>query len=289
VHAWFEHQNSMVMYSYMLGLPLLAAALTTRRRKQMALYLAGFCAAAFTTILSLSRGGLGAMAAGILIVVCLILWDQVTLRRLVIIGTLGVLSLIPIGKSAGTIIERFTDPATHVSNEAREILNATSREMVRDYPVFGTGWNTYTVMIHPPYKYSNLLYDWELARGMRSDSHDVVERGASESWYYLLLAETGLVGTTAMFAFILITLFWCARSVYFYRRTVIGAVAIGLLAGIGMNYLQSNLERVLTQPKNLVAWMICLGIIARLEWWRRNPSLGPIQAQPALQPTEPVD
>jgi O-antigen ligase/polysaccharide polymerase Wzy-like membrane protein len=270
VHAWFEHQNSLVMYSYMLGLPLLAAGLAHIKRNQTILYLSGFACAVIAAIFSLSRAGLVMFAAGILLLVVLTLWDRVTTRRLAIIATLAVLGTIPVGFAAKSIIQRFNDPITISSNESRQVMNATSRDMLHDFPLFGTGWNNYAALILPPHKYGNRMYDWERSRGHRITQDLLFERGICESWYYLMLAETGFVGTAACFAFILITLFWCARAIVRYRRTLVGAIAIGLFCGIGMNYLQSNYERVLLQEKNLVAWLICLGLIARMEWWRRQ-------------------
>jgi hypothetical protein len=36
-----------------------------------------------------------------------------------------------------------------------------------------------------------------------------------------------------------------------------------------MNYLQSFLERVLTQPRNVMLWFILLAITARITAWRK--------------------
>ena len=35
-----------------------------------------------------------------------------------------------------------------------------------------------------------------------------------------------------------------------------------------MNYLQSFLERVLTQPRNMMLWLILMAITARITTWR---------------------
>ena len=41
-------------------------------------------------------------------------------------------------------------------------------------------------------------------------------------------------------------------------------LALGVAAGCALNYLQSTLERVLVQPRNLMMWLIVMGITARL-------------------------
>jgi len=40
--------------------------------------------------------------------------------------------------------------------------------------------------------------------------------------------------------------------------------------GCGINYLQSFVERVLTQPRNLMIWLVLLALTAKIEVWRRQ-------------------
>ena len=209
-------------------------------------------------------------ALGVALVVVLSLWDQITARRLILVAVLGLIGTLMFAYAAKSIFKRFGERANNASQGTRIALNRSSRAMIADYPLLGTGWNTYGVMINPPYHYGDPIEEWERTYGVMLDPSGLQLRTISESWYYLMLAETGFAGTTAMFLFMFSTLFWCGRVILRYRRTFLAAAAIGLFVGVGMNYLQSNLERVLTQPKNLAAWMICLGIMARMEWWRRQ-------------------
>jgi len=285
VKGWFEHQNAMVMYTYMLGLPLLAASMGEEKRMQTFLWVVGFIAGGVCVESSLSRGGMIFFALGVVLTVFLSLCDRLTLKRVLTVSTLGILGAIGILVASKTIIKRFNDPFNRASEETRVILNKCSRQMLADHPVVGTGWNTYGVMINPPYTYGNAFYDWDISRGFSINPKVKPNNPISESWYYLMLAETGFVGTAACFVFFLTTVFWNARAIFYHRKTFRGVMAIGLFAGLGMNYLQSNYERVLTQPKNMAAWMICLAIVARLEWWRRQERLGlKIKQQGAEEP-----
>ncbi|MBV9462604.1 MAG: O-antigen ligase family protein [Verrucomicrobiae bacterium] len=268
VPGWFEHQNSLVMYSYMLALPLLGAGLGPVTLRRALIYLSGFCAGGVCVMASLSRAGMLAFMVGISAVVALSFLDRPTARRFAIVGVFAVIGSLALLLAAKTIINRLHDSGNVASKEVREMLNADSRQMLKDHPIIGTGWNTYAIMINPPYHYGDNFDDWEIARGHsinRKDPHSI-----SESWYYLLLAETGLVGTGAMFLFFLTTLTWCFLCLLKFRRTFIGAISIGIFAGLGMIYLQSNYERVLAQPKTLVAWLILIGTVSRFEWWRRH-------------------
>jgi hypothetical protein len=85
-----------------------------------------------------------------------------------------------------------------------------------------------------------------------------------------------------------VTLFWCARLAFYHKQKFLGAVAIGLFAALGMTYLQCNLERVLTQPKNMVPWFVCLALVARMEWWRRQERSGCVPAWKAAIAHAPV-
>jgi hypothetical protein len=55
-----------------------------------------------------------------------------------------------------------------------------------------------------------------------------------------------------------------------YRNHFLGCVSLGIFAGCACNYLQSTLERVLTQPRNMMFWLLLLGVGARIETWRRE-------------------
>jgi hypothetical protein len=60
------------------------------------------------------------------------------------------------------------------------------------------------------------------------------------------------------------------RAAWTFRTDMIGGFSIGMFAGCGMIYLQSILERVLTQPRNMELWFLLLGAAGRIEMWRRQ-------------------
>jgi hypothetical protein len=70
--------------------------------------------------------------------------------------------------------------------------------------------------------------------------------------------------------FIVVTGWWAARGAWARRRTFPGAFLIGLFVALGLIYVHSSLERVLTQTKNLSQWLLLLGLVAKLEIWRRQ-------------------
>jgi hypothetical protein len=91
-----------------------------------------------------------------------------------------------------------------------------------------------------------------------------------ESHYWLLLAENGYAGCASYILFITITGWWAIRGAWARRRTMPGAFLIGLSLALALIYVHSSLERVLTQTKNLSQWFLLLGLVAKLEIWRRQ-------------------
>ncbi|MDB6058300.1 MAG: hypothetical protein JWO95_2144 [Verrucomicrobiales bacterium] len=262
----FEHQNPLSMYAILIGVVLLSAGVGPKQ-KRSTLYLLGFCAAAWIVECTLSRGGLVAFAIGTLAVMGLGLLDKITIRRLLVIAGLAAIVCVGIAASLQTIINRFNDTYNKDSSETRRMLNIASREMLRDYPL-GGGWNNFGVLINPPYPYGSLIDQYF------KDHNEFKEvdtsKGIVESHYYLLLSETGYPGYISYLILIAYFLYLNARAALFFRNHFLGVISVGIGIGCSCNYLQSLLERVLTQPRNLMLWLILLALTARIETWRKQ-------------------
>ena len=268
VRGTFEHQNPLAMFSTMAGLLLLATGMGPNVPRGNFL-LGGFIACAGIVQSTLSRAGLAIFALGSVLVVGLSLLDQPTKRRLITVASLGAVGALGLMLTIGTIIARFNDQGNEASGETRDLMNAASRAMVHDHPL-GIGWNNYAHTINPPFPYGDIIDDWERERGHKVDSD--YAKGVVESHYYLLMSETGWQGLFSYLLFIAVFLWWNLRGMLHFRRHLLGCVSLGVAVGCICNYLQSTLERVLTQPRNLMLWMLLLGLVARIESWRRESS-----------------
>ena len=89
-------------------------------------------------------------------------------------------------------------------------------------------------------------------------------KGVVESHYWLLLAENGWPGYLTYMLFIVFG--QCALIVGWWRHRAgaRGAYLLGLAVALTLLYAHSNLERVLTQTKNLAAYFVLLGAALRL-------------------------
>jgi hypothetical protein len=262
----FEHQNALSMYATLIGMVLLAAGAGDRTMRAN-LYLLAYACSGVIVLSSLSRAGLVLFGGGTVLILCLGVLDKITWRRTAVVGVVAVIGALGLSKGMDTIIERFKDPYNTDSNQTRLMLNVASAEMQRDYRL-GIGWNNYGIMINRPYRYGDIIDEWFLSHGETVDPDH--RKGISESLYYLLLAETGWQGLGSFLAFMALFLYWNVRAAWFFRGRLVGVISLGIATGCGLNYAQSVLERVLTQPRNLMLWLILLALTARIETWRRH-------------------
>jgi len=165
-------------------------------------------------------------------------------------------------------------------HDLRAILNAQSKAMLHDHAL-GVGWNNFGMANSLPVeKYAAILMDWDQSRGFRLIEENYLANPLTESLYWLLLAETGYAGFASFTIFLVLTLWWAARSLTAFWRTSTGYLAAGLLVALALTYVHCTVERVLTQTKNLSMWLILVGFLARLEFNRRRRfSLGTLQGQ----------
>ena len=267
VRGWFEHQNPLAMWAYMVGLPLWAAVMAQAGKVDARWWGAGFLAAAIIVQSALSRAALAVFAVGVMAVSAFGLLDGFTGRRLRMIGALGLVGLLGLAATADTIIARFNDRGNQASGETRDVMNLASAAMLRESPI-GLGWNNFALTINHPFPFGDVIDDWERDRGHKVD--ESYAKGVVESHYWLLLAETGYGGLVTYLIVILLLQWWALRGAWARRGTLAGVFLGAVAISFGLTYLHSDLERVLTQTKNLSMWMILAGAVSRLEVQRKG-------------------
>jgi hypothetical protein len=266
VHGTFEHQNPLAMYAVLIGMIFLATGLGPKFKGGNAA-LIGFAACALIVECTLSRGALMMLALGVLGVVGISLLEKATPRRLLMTAGMGLVGSLFLVLSLNTIVSRFHDQGNQASGELREVMKDACRAMVHDHAL-GIGWNNYALVVNPPFPYAEIYYDWLRGRHMKVDETE--PNSVVESHYYLLLAENGYAGLCAWLLVIAVGLWRNFRAFLFFEHSFSRVLALGIAAGCALNYLQSTLERVLVQPRNLMLWLILLGVTARLEVMRRE-------------------
>jgi hypothetical protein len=272
VHGWFEHQNPMAMWGYLCCLPLLAVSFSPHlTRRETLLYMAGVAATALMILLSVSRAGLAAMAAGAVAVTLLAHLRGFSLRKFVITSA-GATAAIAAGLLAlDSLMSRIQETSSGDHDEdLRGVLNRQSKAMLQDSPI-GVGWNNFGIANSLPNEnYAGILMDWDESRGFRIYDENYYACPLTESLYWLLLSETGYPGFLSYAAFLALTLWWGGRALIRYWGTPVGYFAGGILVALLLTYLHGSVERVLSQTKNLSAWLIFIGFLARLASFPRR-------------------
>jgi len=268
IHGTFEHQNPLAMYILLIFPAILGMALSDNEKLKNVCVL-GYMCGGLCILLTVSRAAFALTGAGTVGMIFMSLLQKATKRRIVVtlcivfIGSLGVL------KAMDTLMGRFmnSDPPEGVL-DLREIMIVCCEAMYEDNKL-GYGWNCYAHGVTGGLaRYADIMDDW--TRTLDQNPIPGFKYPIVESHYYLLLGETGIQSWFGYFLFIGVFSYWNLRAWWYWRRSDLGMICLGFLAGVGMCYLQSFVERILTQPRNMMEWMIILGITAKIELWRRK-------------------
>lgn len=272
VTGWFEHQNPMSMWSYTVALPIFGLALSRQTHpRDVLLFFAAFGAAGLVVVLAVSRASLAAFGAGSVLMLMISFLDGVTMKRIGL-GALGaVCGVIVMAMAADTFMSRVGEDSSP-KNDLRWALNRQSMAMFKDHPAVGIGWNNFGLANSRPQgtKYSRVLERWEENRGRRIYPENFRANPLTESLYWLILAENGLLGFAAFLLFALVTLWHGLRSTLAFWKSPLGLMLCGVTLALLIGYLHGQVERVLTQTKNLTTWIMLCALLARADWWRRN-------------------
>ena len=272
VMGWFEHQNPMAMWSYMIAMPILGLAICKHTsQRDVILFFCAFAAAGLVVVLSVSRASLAAFGVGSVLVMLGSFVQGFTTRRatLAVVSALGGVAVLAM--AADTFMARMGEDDSP-KNDLRYALNQQSAAMLNDHPLTGVGWNNFGLANSRPQgnKYSQILERWEQNRGRNIYPEQFEANPLTESLYWLLLAENGVLGLATFLLFALITLWHGMRASVAFWKTPLGLMLFGVTVAFAITYFHGQVERVLTQTKNLTTWIMLCALLSKAEWWRRQ-------------------
>jgi O-antigen ligase len=265
----------MASWAYFCGLPLLAMSLSRHTRwLDSFVYLTGFGCSGLLVILSISRGAFIMLTLGSLMIIGHAALQKITLKRSLIIATALACGGFVILMALDSILGRFIGSHDYEKkNNLRTVLEEVSYQMLKDHPK-GVGLNNYNVVNSRPYvKYSSMLERWNERRGYWFPVKYFERNPNTENLYWMFLAETGYVGFAGLVVFFAFSLYLCLRNYRFFKNTPQGSFILGLIVTLALFYMHSQLERVFTQPTNMMCFVMFVALVARYDAERRTGKL----------------
>ena len=232
-------------------LPLILGLLMLQySRTETLLFLYAACMAVTALILTLSRGAWLAIATALVFMAICLFKDRYFYRKRLLIGICGTaLSVILIILSTTAVVERITTTAEQdaESNTYGRIQGwKGSIEMIRDYPLTGTGPGTYA--------YAFTQYQPPGLGTHRTMAHND---------YLHFISETGLAAVFLILFFTVVLYTKGYRKLKNPSRLVRGT-ALGALAGITAIVVHSFFDFNLHIPANIIVFTVLVGIMASM-------------------------
>jgi hypothetical protein len=262
ISATLGHANSLATYMAMMGTVMFGFMLQTQKASRALLFAFGTGFSALSVIMSLSRGGLLALAVGIWLVTTSLLHRYVNLRNVALIFISGLAAVSMLAFAADTLVQRFfvaQDAAADI--EYRGMYNAEAKLMAKDN-FFGVGLGNFSAWSWEAYAEA---VDPELPPG--TPAHNI---------WFLTLGELGILG------FVAFVLYWArfyalGIPFLFSRKTAVsyaaGAIAVtATLVGHVQNMLQLGYRQtaIFFLNKMLMALLVACWYIRKEELKREK-------------------
>ncbi|PKN80140.1 MAG: hypothetical protein CVU48_03140 [Candidatus Cloacimonetes bacterium HGW-Cloacimonetes-1] len=251
----FPHQNSLVMYTIILGSIVFAFLMNKKDLKPLYffIWLMIFAMSAVIVISALSRAGLVLFAIAVLIVLTVSFFAGITEKKVWIAVILLICSMAMMAKAWNSIQERFRT-APEESATTRVDLAIAALKMVKDEPL-GIGLNNFGIKINPPWQYSSHIE--------MHDAEDEDEKnGLVETIYLMIAAECGWHTMVIYFLFIFYFYFLNLKNFFRYKGSDYQYFTIAMVGGLLAIYVESGLEWVLKQTNNYYQLMLMFALIA---------------------------
>jgi hypothetical protein len=247
VTGGFEHANSLGMAVNLVA-PIALAVIFAGKGDKLGVATVG--SAAVCVVLGLSRGSMMMFAFGSGLVIMGSLVRQVTRQKVYVTVALFLATVLLLGKSADSIIERFVT-APESSVESRDRFEDAAEAMLDD-SFFGIGLNQYSyVLDHGGY-------------ADRFEMPDIDRDGLCHHIYWLTAAELGWFGLFA-YLWLIAAPFWTAiRGAFRFKRDVRGDVLLGCAAGMATMHVHGLAEWIPRQPSMMYLFWTVVGLTAAM-------------------------
>lgn len=260
----FDHPNALANYLTLLLPPALALVLMTRRRLPPGIWTVAlllFCAGGALLLLTLSRGGWGALLVGAGLV-GIVYWRKrligsghlLVLAGAVLAGLLAVVAIFP------QVVLRLTEPDSR-STESRIVLSDQALTIIKAHPLIGVGYGNYNraALDNTPPSFALISEDYQ-KQLLQLVVHN----------HYLLVASE--LGVPAMLFWIYLMLRFVRQSWPLARWRDPGtfALAVGLSGALASQMLYLASDNYYADIRVFLLWMTA-GVLQALTLQSQAP------------------
>ena len=257
VQATLGHPNSLATYMAMLG--SFAFAFVLQSPTLWASMVFGFLTllCALSVILTISRGGLGALFVGLWLNTVVLLPRYLSLKNMVLIVLSVLMAGMVLLAAMDTLLNRFSGEQNASADLAyRGLYNEQAKLMVKDKP-FGVGLGNFSA--------------WSWSRYAGLVDPDLPPGTPAHNNWYLTLGELGVPGVIALAIFWL-RYFFLAIPFYFRKqKDLLSTMAMAACTAVIVDHIQSLLQLGYRQTPMFFMMMIFVGLTVAGWYARREP------------------
>ncbi|MEM6821344.1 MAG: O-antigen ligase family protein [Verrucomicrobiota bacterium] len=257
VKATLGHPNTLATYMALMATLLFACAVSTREWiKSFFGYLFPAGCAALCVLMTISRGGLMAMAAGMGLAFTFLSLRNISLKNTLLVLLGGVMGTFMLALAADTLMNRFFGEQDAASDlEYRGKYNDQAKLMAEDY-AWGVGAGNFSAWSFE--KYAEII-DESLPPG--TPPHNL---------WFLTLGELGWPGL------VVFVLFWIRLYqvsipfVIFERSSIYHTMACAAVSATLAGHLQNALQLGFRQSPLFFLNHICMGMMIAAYWVHKD-------------------
>lgn len=250
VKATFQHPNSLATYMAMSGTFMFSILLAERRWIRVGILSLGLGLASLSVIMTISRGGLGALIIGLGLAFLLLGWRNISIKNGFLLFGGGIVGVLVLAAAADTLLNRFVGEQDAAGDlEYRMYYNNQAKLMAAEH-FFGVGPGNFSA------------FSWDEYAG-RVDPDNPPGTPAHNIWF-LTLGETGYPGLI-IFALFWLRFFSMAAPLLLWRLSglPLSAATGGVLLCV-VCHIQSMVQLSFRQTPIFFLMMIGIAIVAAL-------------------------
>jgi O-antigen ligase len=258
VQATLGHPNSLATYMAMLG--SFAFAFVLQSPTLLASLMFGFLTllCAVSVILTISRGGLGALVVGIFLNTLVLLPRHLSLKNMALLLLSVLIAGMVLFAAMDTLMNRFSGEQNASADLAyRGLYNAQAKLMVKEH-VLGVGLGNFSA--------------WSWTRYAEQVDPDLPPGTPAHNNWFLTLGELGVPGVIAL------AIFWTRYfllAIPFYIRTqknTLSTMAMASCTAVIVDHIQSLLQLGYRQTPMYFMMMTFVGLTVA-GWYARREQL----------------